>query len=117
MPPGWRACIRQTTNKRRLADHGDDDDAGLQLELAHALGHFDAADAGHVHIDKRQVGLERFQQHQSALAIRCLANHVDVRLLLENQAKTGTHELVVVDKDDANHSLLPCDMCRHESGR
>ena len=54
-------------------------------------------------------------QHQPLLAIGSLADHLDIRLLLEDQPKACADELMVVDKDDANHSHSPS-VLRHESG-
>jgi len=46
-------------------------------------------------------------RHRHAfVAIRCLGEHLEVRLRLENQSKTRTHQRLVVDDQDSHDPLL-----------
>ncbi|SKY18891.1 Uncharacterised protein [Mycobacteroides abscessus subsp. abscessus] len=85
---------------------GEHEASDLGFGGTHVAAQFDAVAVGEPDVEDRDVGLGGEDAH-AALADRCgLADHLDVVGRAEQVTETSTHQLVVVDEEDAHPRLV-----------
>ena len=58
---------------------------------------------GRLHVHQHDVGLELRRHPDRVLPVAGLAHDLKLRVLLQNRAHAGAHQIVVVDDHDADH--------------
>jgi hypothetical protein len=79
-----------------------DQHAGRVAELVEPARRLDAVHARHPDVHEDDVGPQRPHLRQRDLAVGGLADHLDVRLGLQDEAEAGAQQRLVVDQQDAD---------------
>jgi len=100
--------VQQPLRESRIIDQRHDHHARCTLRATYAFGQLDPAHARHVHVHQRNVGLEFADQAQTFFGAASFADNADISLL-QNHAKAGAYQLVVVHQDYVDHPTSPRD--------
>jgi hypothetical protein len=89
---------------RAVAGHQHDD--GVATVRRDPPRRLDAADAGHVHVEQHDVGVECGRQFNGAFAAGGFARELEARRRSDRVARSAAEGGVVVYDQDAQHSPL-----------
>lgn len=95
--------VQGATQEARPGESGDDDHLARQRVLTDALRQLQSGQARHLDVGDHNIGPLALHALPGLLAVGRGADHVDVRLELEQGRQCAAHHGLVFGEEDADH--------------